>query len=163
MPIVIAFVILALLIYGAVWSFNALHAHFGLGVAVGAAVVVAAAIAAGVMRWLASRREIAPNLRKGENGDWTHELRTDWGGVRVAAGKRLCDVRVGEERGSYIFADLRGARVQEPGGGSGAPGAWQVVLDVQDPKHGAWTLPMRDRGEAHKWARILSLATRQKL
>jgi hypothetical protein len=160
MPIVVGLIALGLLIYGAIWSFNAIHAHFGLGVAVAAAVVVLAIIAAGVMRWLASRREIAPNLRKGENGDWTHELRTDWGGVRIAAGKRLCDVRIGEERGSYIFADLRGARMQEPGGASGA---WQVVLDVQDAKHGEWKLPMRDRGEAHKWARILSLATQQKL
>ncbi|SAK92459.1 hypothetical protein AWB82_06608 [Caballeronia glebae] len=160
MPIVVGLIILGLLIYGAVWSFDAIHAHFGLGVAVAAAVVVLAIIAAGVMRWLASRREIAPNLRRGENGDWTHELKTEWGGVRVAAGKRLCDVRIGEERGSYIFADLRGARMQEPGG---ANGAWQVVLDVQDAKHGAWNLPMRDRREAHKWARILSLATQQKL
>ncbi|SAK40853.1 hypothetical protein [Caballeronia ptereochthonis] len=160
MPIVVAFVVLALLIYGAVWSFNALHAHFGLGVAVGVAVMVALAIVAGIMRWIASRREIAPNLRKGEHGDWTHELETDWGGVRIAAAKRLCDVRVGDERGSYIFADLRGARMQEPGS---ANGAWQVVLDVQDAKHGEWKLPMRDRGEARKWARILSLATRQRL
>ena len=160
MPIVVGLIALGLLIYGAIWSFDTLHAHFGLGVAVGVAIVVALALAAAVMRWLASRREIAPNLRRGESGDWTHELRTDWGGVRVAAGKRLCDVRVGEERGSYIFADLRGARMQEPGA---ANAAWQVVLDVQDAKHGAWTLPMRDRGEAHKWARILSLATQQKL
>lgn len=160
MPIVVGLIVLGLLIYGAIWSFNAIHAHFGLGVAVGAALVVLALIAAGVMRWLASRREIAPNLRRGESGDWTHELRTDWGGVRVAAGKRLCDVRIGDERGSYIFADLRGARMQEPAGGGGA---WQVVLDVQDAKHGEWKLPMRDRGEAHKWARILSLATQQKL
>ncbi|SPB16892.1 signal peptide protein [Caballeronia novacaledonica] len=160
MPIVVGLIALGLLIYGAIWSFNAIHAQFGLAVAVAVAIVVLLAIAAGVMRWLASRREIAPNLRKGESGDWTHELRSDWGGVRVAAGKRLCDVRIGDERGSYIFADLRGARMQEPGGGSGG---WHVVLDVQDAKHGAWTLPMRDRGEAHKWARILSLATQQKL
>jgi hypothetical protein len=159
MPIVVGLIVLGLLIYGAIWSFNAIHAQFGLGVAVAAAVVVLAIIAAGVMRWLASRREIAPNLRRGDSGDWTHELRTDWGGVRVAAGKRLCDVRVGEERGSYIFADLRGARVLEPAGS----GAWQVVLDVKDAKHGEWKLPMRDRREAHKWARILALATRQKL
>ena len=163
MPIVVGLIVLGLLIYGAIWSFNAIHAHFGLGVAVGVALVVLALIAAGVMRWLASRREIAPNLSRGEHGDWTHELTTDWGGVRIAAGKRLCDVRVGEARGSYIFADLRGARMLEPSAGSGAEGAWQVVLDVQDAKHGEWKLPMRDRGEAHKWARILSLATQQKL
>ncbi|SAL48255.1 hypothetical protein AWB74_02203 [Caballeronia arvi] len=157
MPIVVGLIALGLLIYGAIWSFDALHAHFGLGVAVGVAIVVLLAIAAGVMRWLASRREIAPNLRKGENGDWTHELTSDWGGVRIAAGKRLCDVRLRDETGRYIFADLRGARAQEAGG------AWQVLLDVKDAKHGAWTLPMRDRGEAQKWARILSLATQQKL
>ncbi|SAK63217.1 hypothetical protein AWB79_02978 [Caballeronia hypogeia] len=160
MPIVVGLIALGLLIYGAIWSFNAIHAQFGLSVAVAVAVVVLALIAAGVMRWLASRREIAPNLRKGEHGDWTHELKTDWGGLRIAAGKRLCDVRMGEERGSYIFADLRGARMQEQ---KGANGAWQVVLDVQDAKHGEWRLPMRDRADAHKWARILSLATQQKL
>ncbi|BAO86909.1 MULTISPECIES: hypothetical protein [Caballeronia] len=157
MPIVVGLIALGLLIYGAIWSFNALHAQFGLGVAVGVAIVVLLAIAAGVMRWLASRREIAPNLRRGEHGDWTHELATDWGGVRIAAGKRLCDVRLRGETGSYIFADLRGARAQEAGG------AWQVLLDVKDAKRAEWTLPMRDRNEAHKWARILSLATQQKL
>jgi hypothetical protein len=158
MPIVVAFIVLGLLIYGAYWSFNAIDAHFGLGVAISAAVVVLALIAAGVMRWLASRREIAPNVPKGRDGDWTHELKSDWGGVRVAADKRLCDVRVRDETGSYIFADLRGARAAEASGG-----AWQVVLDVKDAKHAEWNLPMRDRSEAHKWARILSLATQQKL
>jgi hypothetical protein len=157
MPIVVAFIALGLLIYGAYWSFNAIDAHFGLGAAIGASVVVIAIIAAGVMRWLASRREIAPNVPKGRDGDWTHELKSDWGGVRVASGKRLCDVRLRDETGSYIFADLRGARARE------SSGAWQVVLDVKDAKHAEWTLPMRDHGEAHKWARILSLATQQKL
>jgi hypothetical protein len=157
MPIVVAFIVLGLLIYGAWWSFVTIDAHFGLGVAIGAAVVVIAIIAAGIMRWLASRREIAPNIPKGQGGDWTHELKRDWGGVRVAAGKRLCDVKVRDETGSYIFADLRGARAQEAGG------AWQVLLDVRDAKHGEWQLPMQDRSEAHKWARILSLATQEKL
>ncbi|WP_277188387.1 hypothetical protein [Caballeronia sp. BR00000012568055] len=157
MPIVVAFIALGLLIYGAYWSFTTIDAHFGLGVAIGAAVVAIAIIAAGVMRWLASRREIAPNVPKGHDGDWTHELKSEWGGVRVAKDKRLCDVRLRDETGSYIFADLRGARMQE------ASGAWQVVLDVKDAKHSAWNLPMRDRSEAHKWARILSLATQEKL
>ncbi len=158
MPIVVAFIILGLLIYSAWWSFVTIEAHFGLGVAIGAAVVVVLAIiAAAVMRWLASRREIAPNMPKGQDGNWTHGLKRDWGGVCVVADKRLCDVRVKDETGSYIFADLRGARATEAGG------AWQVLLDVKDSKHGEWILPMQDRGEAHKWARILTLATREKL
>ncbi|MDR5732359.1 hypothetical protein QCE47_08370 [Caballeronia sp. LZ025] len=159
MPIVLALIALGALIYGAVWSFDAINARFGLSVAIGVALAVAAAIAAGVAFWLARRREIAPNLPriKGDDGaGWTHELAREWGGVRLAAGKRLLDVRVGEARGSYIFADLRGARADESSG-------WHVLLDVVDPAHGQWRLPMRNRAEARQWARILSLAVQQKL
>jgi len=162
MPIVLALIALAALIYGAVWSFDALDARFGLSVAVGVAIVAAAAVAAGIAYWLARRREIAPNLPriKGDSAtNWTHELKRDWGGVRLAAGKRLLDVRVGESSGHYIFADLRGARADR----DGANGAWQVVLDVADAAHGEWRLPMTDRAEARKWTRILSLAVQQKL
>ncbi|VXC24553.1 Signal peptide protein [Burkholderia sp. 8Y] len=162
MPIVLALIALAALIYGAVWSFDALHARFGLGVAVGVALVAAAAIAAGIAYWLARRREIAPNLPR-VKGDaatsWTHELKRDWGGVRLAAGKRLLDVRVGEASGHYIFADLRDAQLER----DDARGGWHVVLDVADTAHGQWRLPMTDRAEARKWTRILSLAVQQKL
>ncbi len=155
MPIVVVFIVLGLLIYGAWWSFVTIEAHFGLDVAIGVAMVVLAIIAADVMRWLASYREIAP---KGQDGNRTHELKRDWGGVRVAADKRLCDVRVKDETGSYAISSriCRAARATEAGG------AWQVLLDVKDAKRGEWTLPMQDRGEAHKWARILTLATREK-
>jgi hypothetical protein len=166
MPIVLALVALVALIYGAVWSFHALSARFGLGVATGVAVVVAALIAAAIAYWWQRRCEVAPNVARSKGGDWTHELECEWGGVRLAAGKRLCDLRVGDERGGYIFADLRGARVQQAAGGAagaGGPGEWQVALDVKDPKRGEWLLPMRDRREARKWARILSLAVEQKL
>jgi hypothetical protein len=160
MPIVVALAVLVALIYGAVWSFHALSAHFGLGVATGVAVVAAALVVAGILYWLHRRREVAPNIARGQDGDWTHELRRDWGGVRLAAGKRLCDLRVGDERGGYIFADLRGARM-EPA--AGPDGAWQVLLDVKDAKRGEWRLPMRDRREALKWTRILTRAVEQKL
>src|ERR1700712_2772064 len=127
MPIIVALVVLVAVIYGAFWSFHAISAALGFGVAVGAAIlaglIVAAAAAYFWFRW----KEVAPNAR---DGDWTHELKRDWGGARVAAGKRLCEIRVGERTGMYIFADLRGARM-EPGS---AGQAWQVVLDVADTK-----------------------------
>jgi hypothetical protein len=119
--------------------------------------VVLAALAALLAWWLKRRREIAPNMARNTQGGWTHELSRDWGGVRIAADKRLCDVRVNGETGSYIFADLREARAEETGG------AWRVALDAKDNRHGEWHLPMQDREEAHKWARILSLAVQQKL
>jgi hypothetical protein len=164
MPIVVALAALVALIYGAVWSFHALSAHFGVGVATAVAVVVAAAIVAALAYWWHRLREIAPNIARGQEDDWTHRLERDWGGIRLAADKRLCDVKVDGELGSYIFADLRGARVQQASGQmTGQTSAWQVALDVQDPKHGQWLLPMRDESEARKWARILTRAVEQRL
>ena len=91
--------------------------------------------------WLAMRRK-SRRICAGRGGDWTHELKRDWGGVRVAAGKRLCDVRVGEQaRHVYLCGSARSADESRAVGS----GAWQVVLDVQDAKHGAWNLPMQDR------------------
>ncbi len=154
MPIIVALVALVAVIYGAVWSFHAISAALGVGIAIGAA-VVAGLIVLGIatyfwLRW----KEVAPNAH---DGDWTHELKRDWGGVRVAAGKRLCEVRVGEQAGMYIFADLRGARMES------TSGAWKVALDVTDGKPAQWSLPMQDRREAHKWCRILTKAAQQKL
>jgi hypothetical protein len=155
MPIIVALAVLVAVIYGAVWSFHAISAALGAGAAIGAA-VVAALIVAGIaayfwLRW----KEVAPNAH---DGAWTHELKRDWGGVRVAAGKRLCEVQVGEQAGMYIFADLRGARMESAGSGT-----WQVALDVKDAKRAQWNLPMQDRREAHKWGRILEKAAQQKL
>ena len=163
MPIVLALVALVGLIYGSVWSFHALSARFGVGVATGVAILAAALVIAAIAYWLHRRREVAPNIARGQGGDWTHELEREWGGVRLAADKRLCDLRVGDQRGGYIFADLLGARMLPA---AGAAGQWQVALavkDAKDPARREWLLPMRDQREARKWARILSRAVEQKL
>lgn len=154
MPIVVFFAVLAALIYGAVWSFHALSSHFGLGVAVGVAVVVAALIVAGVVYWLRRRKEVAANIR---DGDWTHELKAEWGMVRFAAGKRLCTLQVAGERGDYIFADLQGAETGVVDGQS------QLTVKVRDSKHPVWVLPMRDGKQARQWGRVFGLAVLQKL
>ncbi|WP_144154127.1 hypothetical protein [Paraburkholderia sp. BCC1885] len=154
MPIVVGLAVLAALIYGAVWSFDALWAHFGLGVAVGAAVLAAAGVAAAVVYWLRRRREVAANIH---DGDWTHELKADWGFVRLAAGKRLCTVDLHGVHGDYIFADIQGAEVERIDGG------FQLALKVRDAKRSLWNLPMRNEGEAKRWGRVFGLAIEQRL
>ncbi|OTP73647.1 hypothetical protein [Caballeronia sordidicola] len=156
MPIIVALVVLVAVIYGAIWSFHEISAAFGFGVALGAAIVAGLIVVAVAAYFWFRWKEVAPNVR---DGDWTHEIKGDWGGVRVAAVKRLCEIRVGERTGMYIFADLRGARMEAGSAGQ----AWQVVLDVADTTQAKWVLPMRDRREAHKWSRILQKATDQKL
>src|SRR5580692_6870114 len=154
MPIVVGLAVLAALIYGAVWSFDALSAHFGLGVAVGAAVVAAALVVVAVAYWLRRRREVAANIH---DGDWTHELKAEWGFVRLAAGKRLCTLQVEGVRGDFIFADLQGVDVVPAGS------RWQLSLKVRGSKHSVWDLPMRDERQARQWQRVFGLAMEQRL
>jgi hypothetical protein len=161
MPIIVALVVLVAVIYGAFWSFHALSAAFGVSVAIVAAVIAALAVASIAMYFWLRWKEVAPNVR---DGDWTHELKRDWGGVRLAAAKRLCEVRVGGQVGMYIFADLHGARMEAAGAGTSATsGAWHVALNVKDSTQPRWNLPMQDRREAHKWSRILEKAAAQTL
>jgi hypothetical protein len=154
MPIVVALAVLAALIYGAVWSFAALRMKFGVGVAVGVAVIVVVLIAALVAFWLRRRREVAANIH---DGDWTHELKAEWGLIRFAAGKRLCEIQVAGEQGAYIFADLQAAEVLPAGG------QWKLAVKVRDLKHPVWEVPMRNRKQAVQWQRIFGLAVGQKL
>jgi hypothetical protein len=154
MPIVVALFALIALIYGAVRAFDALHAAFGLAVAVGVAVLVALLLIAAIVRWWRRRQEVAPNVR---DGDWTHELKGAWGLVRLAAGKRFCEIHIGDEQGAYIFADLLGADVRN------AHGQSLVAVKVNDPRHGEWLVPMTGERQAKQWQRIFSLAKEQKL
>lgn len=154
MPILVALIALGALVYGAVRAFYALQAAFGSSVAIGVAVLVALIVIAAIAYWWRRRKEVAANVR---DGDWTHLLQGDWGSVRLAAGKRLCEIRLGDRVGAYIFADLIGAEVQ------GQSGQSQVALNVKDPKHQVWVLPMTGERQAKQWKRILMLAVEQKL
>jgi len=154
MPIFVVFFALAALIYGAVRAFDVLAIRFGNDVAIGVAALALALIAVLVAAFVQRRREVAANLR---DGDWTHGLAGDWGEVRLAAGKRLCEVRVGAASGSYIFADLRAAEPRHE------PDGWRVALHVEDRAHPLWLLPVRSERAAKRWVRIFRLAMAQKL
>jgi hypothetical protein len=154
MPIFVFLFVVAALIYGAVRGFDALAVRDGNDIAIGVAALVLALVAAVLVYFVQRRRDVAANLR---DGDWTHGFAGDWGEVRLAAGKRLCDVRVDGARGSYIFADLQRAEPQcEPDG-------WRVALHVTDRRHPVWLLPVRGERDAKRWARIFALAIAQRL
>ncbi|NML32198.1 hypothetical protein [Paraburkholderia antibiotica] len=154
MPILVALIALIALVYGAVRAFEGLEAAFGLAVAIGVAVLVGLLIVAALAYWWQRRREVAPNVR---DGDWTHELKGSWGSLRLAAAKRLCEIRVGDAQGAYIFADLLGAEAQ------GQDAQARLALKVRDARHGEWLVPMAGAREARRWQRIFALAIEQKL
>lgn len=154
MPFLIVPLALIALAYGAVRAFDAVAVRYGHDIAIGIAALVLALLASVVAHFVQRRREVAANLR---DGDWTHGFAGDWGEARLAAGKRLCDLRVGAAHGSYIFADLRQAQAQHE------PDGWRVALQVADRAHPLWLLPARGEREAKRWARIFSLAIAQRL
>lgn len=154
MPILVLLFAFAALVYGAIQAFDAIAAHFGMGAAIGTAVVAAAIFVALVAWWWRRRRDVARNLHG--DGDWTHLVAGEWGEARLAAGKRLVDMTVNGAHGAYIFADLRGAQADSAGG-------WHVALSVADAKHPQWQLPMPGEREAKRWARIFTLAIAQRL
>lgn len=154
MPILVLLIALIALIYGAVRAFDFLSMQFGLGVAVGVAFVVSVALLLAIAWWWRRRREVAANLR---DGDWTHELKGNWGEVRLAAAKRFLKLRVGDAVGEYIFADLVQAEAVRAGEG------WQVTVKVKDAARPVWHLPMTGERQARQWARIFTLAAAQKL
>ena len=154
MPIIVALLALIALVYGAVRAFYALQSTFGTAVAVGVAVLAALLLIAAVAYWLRRRKEVAPNIR---DGNWTHRLDGSWGSVRLASGKRLCEIRVGADEGAYIFADLLGADVERD------DAQWLLALKVKDAAHGIWRLPMENERQAKQWQRIFLLAMEQKL
>lgn len=91
MPVVVALIALVALIYGAVRTFDAIQAAFGLTAALGAAVLAALLLFAAVAYWLRRRRQVAANVHG--DGDWTHELKGAWGCVRLAVAKRFWEIR----------------------------------------------------------------------
>ncbi len=154
MPILVLLIVFIALIYGAVRAFDYLSLQFGLGVAVGVATVVGIAVLLAIAWWWRRRREVAANVH---GGDWTHELKGEWGEVKLAAAKRFMTVRVGDTVGQYIFADLVKAEAARAANG------WQVALTVKDAKQPVWQLPMTSDRQAKQWARIFALAAAQKL
>lgn len=154
MPFLIVPLILAALIYGAIGSFHWVSKQFGWGVAVGIASVIALLIGFAVLRWWRRRREVAANLA---DGYWSHELKGEWGAMRLSAGKRLCNVRIAAAQGAYIFADLQHAAAEQVGE------SWKLRLEVKDAKQPVWQVPMTGRRQALQWQRIMALAMAQKL
>jgi hypothetical protein len=154
MPIVLALALLGALIYGALWSYDFLLSHFGLATALSAAALALLLLAA-LTAWLVRRhRDVAPNAA---TGPWTHVLERDWGVLQLNAPHRLIKVTLHGQSGEYIFADLVAVAVQ-----SGQDG-WAVALEVRDRDHAHWRLPMRERREAQRWARVIRLAMAQRL
>jgi hypothetical protein len=154
MPILIIFLVLAALVWGAIYAFQSIAAQFGEAVAIGAAVVAIVVVAALIAWWWRRRRDIAPNTK--EDG-WTHEFLHSWGGLRLSATKGLLWLSQDGKEQLYTLTELTGSAAEA------VNDAWFLIVEVRDPQRDAWKLPMTGKRDAQRWARVLSLAQTQRL
>lgn len=154
MPIFIALFALIAVGWGAVHLFHVIAAQFGQPVAIAAALLAAAILIALIAWWIKRRRDIAPNAK--EQG-WTHVVHREWGDVRVSATQGLLWLSHDGADGRYTLSQLDGCEA-EP-----IDGRWHLVVRVRDAARGEWKLPMMDKHDARRWARVLMLARDSRL
>lgn len=154
MPIFIALFALIALAWGAVHTFHLIAARFGETVAVSVAALAAALLIALVAWRIKRHRDIAPNTK--EDG-WTHVVHRAWGELRLSATKGLLWLSHDGADGRYTLSQLDACQATPIGG------RWHLVVRVRDGARDKWTLPMMDKRDAQRWARVLTLAKEQRL
>lgn len=155
MPFILAgLAVLAAAVYYALKLYWAASAHFGrFAGAASVAACVAAVVGAAVY---ALRRYRAVHGVK-TAGERVLALRGPWGSLSLDAEHKRGTVALDGQSSGFIFADIEAATVAEAGR------AWILTLKLRHNARAEWPLRLSNAGEARRWARILTLAVRQKL
>ncbi|OZI51234.1 hypothetical protein [Bordetella genomosp. 4] len=154
MPIVLAFIVLAAIIYGAVALYMSVAAKFGWLAGVGADVLAVALVVAVIAGFVHRYRTIHG---KTVNGKRVLSLTESWGGIRIDANEKRGSLVVDGNTAQFIFTDICNVRALT------REGRWMLALHLAHNAQGDWELPMPDRKQAHRWAKILTLAGEQNL
>ncbi|CAM4138092.1 hypothetical protein [Bordetella muralis] len=154
MPIVLAFIVLAALIYGAVALYMVTAARFGWLAGVGAdllaVVVIVAVIAAFVHRYRTIHGKTVDGKR-------IVSLKESWGEIHLDAKAKRGSLTVEGSRAQFIFTDIASAHALK------RAGSWMLALHLDHNAQGDWEIPMHDHKQAHRWAKIFTLAAEQNL
>ena len=155
MPFIIAaLALVGLLIYGAIRLYAGVAAAYG-AVAGGAAVLLAVVLLAGaVVTFIRRYRAVHGVNVKGQR---IVSLSASWGQVAVDAEQKRGTLQLHGQGARFLFADIVGADAVE------REGAWTLVLRLKHQAQADWLIPMRNRREAHRWAKIFALAASQEL
>lgn len=155
MPFIIAaLALVGLLIYGAVRLYAAVALAYG-ALAGAAAVVVAAGLLVALVISLVRRHRAVHGVNV--KGQRIVSISGSWGQVAVDAEQKRGTLRLHGQDARFLFADIAGADVVEH------DGAWLLALRLKHQAQAEWLVPMRNRAEAKRWAKIFALAASQEL
>lgn len=155
MPFIIAaFALVGLLIYGAVRLYAVVALAYG-GVAGSAAVLFATVLLAALVITLVRRHRAVHGVNV--KGQRIVSLSGSWGQVAVDAEQKRGTLQLHGQDASFLFADIAGADAVEDAS------TWTLALRLKHQTQADWPIPMRNRQEAKRWAKIFALAATQDL
>lgn len=155
MPFIIAaLALVGLLIYGAVRLYAMVASAYG-AVAGSAAVLVAAGLLTAIVVTLVRRYRAVHGVNV--KGQRIVSVSGAWGQVAVDAEQKRGTLQLHGQGARFLFADIAGADA------IAHEGTWMLALHLKHQTQAEWPIPMRNRQEAKRWAKIFALAATQEL
>lgn len=152
--ILLALVVLAGIVYGAVRLYAAVSLRFGTLAAV-ATIAVCVLIAV----WLAGdavrRYRAVHGVRR--DGKRLVSVVGEWGELTLDADRKMGTIRVNGHETRFVFSDVSSAHPVSEGG------RWWLVLELAHNAQANWRVPMPGRSLAQRWAKIFRLASAHRL
>ncbi|MFJ2992042.1 hypothetical protein [Pandoraea sp. NPDC087047] len=152
--ILLALVVLAGIIYGAVRLYAAVALQFGTFAAV-ATIVVCVLIVAWLVADAVRRYRAVHGVRR--DGKRLVRVSGEWGELTLDADRKMGTLRVDGRETRFVFSDVTSAHPVSEGG------RWSLTLELAHNTQPSWRVPMPGRALAQRWTKIFRLANAHRL
>ncbi|MCI3205867.1 MULTISPECIES: hypothetical protein [Pandoraea] len=152
--ILLALVVLAGIVYGAVRLYAAVALQFGTLAAV-ATIVVCVLIVVWLVVDAVRRYRAVHGVRR--DGKRLVSVSGAWGELTLDADRKMGTLRVDGRETRFVFSDVTSAHPVSEGG------QWSLTLDLAHNAQPSWRVPMSGRALAQRWTKIFRLASAHRL
>ncbi|MDR3399038.1 MAG: hypothetical protein P4M06_15945 [Pandoraea sp.] len=152
--ILLALVVLAGIVYGAVRLYAAVALRFGTLAAV-ATIAVCVLIVVWLVVDAVRRYRAVHGVRR--DGKRLVSVLGEWGELTLDADRKMGTMRVDGHETRFVFSDVSSAHPVSEGG------RWWLVLELAHNAQANWRVPMSGRSLAQRWTKIFRLANAHRL
>lgn len=152
--ILLALVVLAGIVYGAVRLYAAVALRFGTLAAV-ATIVVCVLIVVWLVVDAVRRYRAVHGVRR--DGKRCVSVTGEWGELTLDAERKMGTIRVAQHETRFVFSDVLSAHPVNEGG------RWWLVLELAHQAQANWRVPMPGRSLAQRWTKIFRLVSAHRL
>ncbi|VVE87712.1 hypothetical protein [Pandoraea bronchicola] len=152
--ILLALVVLAGIVYGAVRLYAAVALRFGTPAAV-ATIAVCVLLVVWLVGDAVRRYRAVHGVRR--DGKRLVSVSGEWGELTLDADRKMGTIRVDGRQARFVFSDVLSAHAVSEGG------RWWLVLELAHSKQANWRVPMPARSLAQRWTKIFRLTNAHRL